>query len=423
MTVFQSRKKRFVQAGALALTAALITGVAAQGPRIAEASVYSGEKDARAGVVGELGEFQAKAYATSLTLADSGLSVVAADENDAEAADSSDTEAADTAKKEGTADAEKADEWASRTVANVETSMNVRGSAGEDGSIVGYLRRGDVAEVVSRADGWTEIRSGNVHGFVSDAYLLFGAEAEELADSITPLTATSTTDGLRVRGDASTDAGVISQLDSGEALAADASYDMAGGWVKVSVNGKEGYVNADYVTVERKYPVAVTVEEQQAIDAAAAKKAAEEAKAKAAAEEAAAAKKASSNQKAYDGSSTQNAAVEVSVDDTTLLAGIIYCEAGNQPYEGQVAVGAVVMNRVRSGRYPSTIHDVIYQRSQFGPAGSGKLARAIADGSYKKCLSAAQDALAGTDPTNGAIGFKSTRSGHSGVVIGAHVFF
>ena len=80
MTVFQSRKKRFVQAGALALTAALITGVAAQGPRIAEASVYSGEKDARAGVVGELGEFQAKAYATSLTLADSGLSVVAADE-------------------------------------------------------------------------------------------------------------------------------------------------------------------------------------------------------------------------------------------------------------------------------------------------------------------------------------------------------
>lgn len=423
MTVFQSRKKRFVQAGALALTAALITGVAAQGPRIAEASVYSGEKDARAGVVGELGEFQAKAYATSLTLADSGLSVVAADENDAEAADSSDTEAADTAKKEGTADAEKADEWASRTVANVETSMNVRGSAGEDGSIVGCLRRGDVAEVVSRADGWTEIRSGNVHGFVSDAYLLFGAEAEELADSITPLTATSTTDGLRVRGDASTDAGVISQLDSGEALAADASYDMAGGWVKVSVNGKEGYVNADYVTVERKYPVAVTVEEQQAIDAAAAKKAAEEAKAKAAAEEAAAAKKASSNQKAYDGSSTQNAAVEVSVDDTTLLAGIIYCEAGNQPYEGQVAVGAVVMNRVRSGRYPSTIHDVIYQRSQFGPAGSGKLARAIADGSYKKCLSAAQDALAGTDPTNGAIGFKSTRSGHSGVVIGAHVFF
>ena len=418
MTVFRSKKQRFVQAGALALTAALISGVAAQGPRFAEASVYAGEKDARAGVVGELGAFQAEAYATSLTLADSGLSVVAADEDEAAAAESSDTQAADTAKREGTAGAEKADEWASRTVANVETSMNVRDSAGEDGSIVGYLRRGDVAQIVSRADGWTEITSGNVHGFVSDAYLLFGAEAEELADSITPLAATSTTDGLRVRGDASTDAGVISQLDSGEALAADASYDTEGGWVKVSVNGSEGYVNADYVTVERKYPTAVTVEEQQAIDAAAAKKAEEEAKAKAAAEEAAAAK-----QKAYDGSSTQNEAVAASADDTTLLAGIIYCEAGNQPYEGQVAVGAVVMNRVRSSRYPSTISAVIYQKSQFGPAGSGKLARAIANGSYKKCLAAAQEALAGSDPTNGAIGFKSTRSGHSGVVIGAHVFF
>ncbi|MEE3481969.1 MAG: SH3 domain-containing protein, partial [Lachnospiraceae bacterium] len=194
MTLFRSKKQRFVQAGALALTAALIAGVAAESPRVAEASVYAGEKDARAGVVGQLGELQAEAYATSLTLADSGLSVVAAE--DAEAAESSDTQAADTAKREGTAGAEKADEWASRTVANVETSMNVRGNAGEDGSIVGYLRRGDVAQVVSRADGWTEITSGNVHGFVSDAYLLFGAEAEELADSITPLTATSTTDGL-----------------------------------------------------------------------------------------------------------------------------------------------------------------------------------------------------------------------------------
>ena len=47
--------------------------------------------------------------------------------------------------------------------------------------------------------------------------------------------------------------------------------------------------------------------------------------------------------------------------DKELLAALIFCEAGNQPYEGQVAVGAVVMNRVKSGSYSDTISDVIYQ--------------------------------------------------------------
>lgn len=50
----------------------------------------------------------------------------------------------------------------------------------------------------------------------------------------------------------------------------------------------------------------------------------------------------------------------------TLLASIIFCEAGNQPYEGQVAVGAVVMNRVNSDIYPNSIEEVIYQPGQFG---------------------------------------------------------
>lgn len=74
----------------------------------------------------------------------------------------------------------------------------------------------------------------------------------------------------------------------------------------------------------------------------------------------------------------QNAAVEATVDDVTLLAAIIQCEAGNEVYEGQLAVGAVVMNRVRSGGYPGTVHDVIYQKSQFPPAGAGSVANVAA---------------------------------------------
>ena len=62
------------------------------------------------------------------------------------------------------------------------------------------------------------------------------------------------------------------------------------------------------------------------------------------------------------------AAAAQAARDQELLAALIFCEAGNQPYEGQVAVGAVVMNRVRSGSFPNTITEVIYQSGQITPA-------------------------------------------------------
>ena len=59
--------------------------------------------------------------------------------------------------------------------------------------------------------------------------------------------------------------------------------------------------------------------------------------------------------------------VTFAAGDLDLLAAIIYCEAGNQPYIGQVAVGNVVMNRVKSAVFPNTILEVIYQKRQFSP--------------------------------------------------------
>ena len=75
-----------------------------------------------------------------------------------------------------------------------------------------------------------------------------------------------------------------------------------------------------------------------------------------------------------------------------LMASIIYCEAGNQPYEGQVAVGAVIMNRVKSGSYPNSIEEVIYQSGQFGPATTGWLNRVRSSKGYSQtALQAAVD--------------------------------
>ena len=81
---------------------------------------------------------------------------------------------------------------------------------------------------------------------------------------------------------------------------------------------------------------------------------------------------------------TQLEAANVMAGEQELLAALIYCEAGNQPYEGQVAVGAVVMNRVRSGSYPNTISEVIYQSGQFGPAMTGWLIRFFASGGIQR---------------------------------------
>lgn len=107
--------------------------------------------------------------------------------------------------------------------------------------------------------------------------------------------------------------------------------------------------------------------------------------------------------------------------DEDLLAALIFCEAGGEPYQGQVAVGAVVMNRVRSGRYPGTISGVVYQRGQFGPATTGKLGRVLASGrTTESCRQAARDAMAGVNPVGGATSFGD--GVYSGIQIGAHWF-
>ena len=103
-----------------------------------------------------------------------------------------------------------------------------------------------------------------------------------------------------------------------------------------------------------------------------------------------------------------------------LLAALIFCEAGNQPYKGQVAVGAVVMNRIASGKYPNSMKAVIYQRGQFGPDATGKLDRVLRNGSYTATnLQAAEDALNGVDPVEGCLYFGC---GKKGIKIGAHYF-
>lgn len=87
--------------------------------------------------------------------------------------------------------------------------------------------------------------------------------------------------------------------------------------------------------------------------------------------------------------------------DVQLLARAINGEARGEPYEGQVAVGAVILNRVKASNFPNTISGVIYQPGAFTAVADGQINVALEDEST--VVKAARDALNGWDPTGGAI--------------------
>lgn len=307
------------------------------------------------------------------------------------------TEEVQTAAAEETELTPEAQEWEKRVMANVEEDMNIRTAPDENSEVAGKFYRGDVAEVVSADAEWTQIVSGNVTGYVKNDYLVYGMEANELANEVCSVYATVNTDGLRLRNEPNEAAEIITTANTGDKLKVDKDVQTDGNWVAVHTSDATAYVSAEYVGVELNLGTALNSEEVAAKEAKEAEeKAAEEGK---------------------------KPAVAASTDEVTLLGALIQCEAGSGSYEGMVAVGAVVMNRVRSSGYPGSISGVIYQAGQFPPALNGSVANVAAGGVRSACLQAAREAIGGRDNTSGALSFRSAASGASGTVIGANVFF
>jgi hypothetical protein len=201
---------------------------------------------------------------------------------------------------------------------------------------------------------------------------------------------------LRVRKEPGEDTEILGLLELGTDLEVAGGEEETEGWIPVIYQGKHGYVSADYVTISLSINEGETLEEIEERERLAALE-----KAKLV---------------------TSYSSVSANVDDTTLLAAIIQCEAGNQSYEGKLAVGAVVCNRVRSGSYPNNIHDVVYQKSQFGPATNGMLDKALSGNISDSCRQAAAEALGGATNVGNALHFRRA-GGRDGVIIGDHVFY
>jgi cell wall-associated NlpC family hydrolase len=152
-------------------------------------------------------------------------------------------------------------EYKDLAFAQVTNYVNIRSKASEEGEILGKLYNNSAATVISKEDDWYKIRSGSVTGYIKGEFLITGADAEKLAESVGTRIATVNTTTLKVRAKAAADAEVLTLVAEGD------DYQVAKeqeDWVKIKLDENSyGYVSTDYVRLETVYEEAVSIEEEQ----------------------------------------------------------------------------------------------------------------------------------------------------------------
>lgn len=296
--------------------------------------------------------------------------------------------------------------------------------------VVGVMYSGTEADIVKLGSEWTEVTSGGVTGYIKNTDVLFGKEAQKIAETIGDKEAVAKSDGLVVYSEASASSSQVAELSKGESVGA---YEECDGYVMISHEGGYGYVKADGVSISYGLDSAISIEEEkkrQAEEAAAAaKKAAEEAAAKAAA---------AAKEKYASVSTTARSSYSASADEIHLLAAIVYWESGWEPANGQLAVANVVLNRVLSSRFSqNTIASVIYAPGQFsGVAENGAPSarfQAVLNMSNEQlnqrgCYDAAVTALSGQNNIGDLLFFINVRKANynkytSYTIINNHCFY
>ncbi|MCL2050433.1 MAG: C40 family peptidase [Lachnospiraceae bacterium] len=146
-------------------------------------------------------------------------------------------------------------------IAQVRNYVNIRSLPSEDGEILGKLYNNSVGDLLSEEDGWFEIKSGSVIGYVKGEFCITGEEAIELAKEVGTRMATVNTTTLKVRGEPSTEAVVLGLIPIEDELLV---LEELGDWVKVSVEEGDGFVHADYVDLSTDFVSAESKEEEAA---------------------------------------------------------------------------------------------------------------------------------------------------------------
>lgn len=160
---------------------------------------------------------------------------------------------------------EDENEYANFAIADVNDYVNVRNQPSTDGTIVGKIYDGSVAQVLATAgenDEWFQITSGNVEGYIKAEFFIYGEDAAAVMDAYVTKYAQVKADRLNVRKEPSTESSRIGYIDHGEKVKL---VEDCGDWIKILyTNSKEGYVSAEYVLILEEYSYAKTLEEERA---------------------------------------------------------------------------------------------------------------------------------------------------------------
>ena len=287
-------------------------------------------------------------------------------------------------------------------VIDAKDMLDIHAEANTASAVIGQVMEDGHVAILAKYNDWVQIQAGEIAGWVPAENLVETEISNEEAVAANEQVIAERTGATASEDEFFAEEEV--QQDETAALQAEASE-----------------------AVQNEIEEVQTAEEAARLEAEAQAKAAEEAarleaeaQAKAAAEEAARIA-AEAQQAALAAQAAQTAAI--SAEELKLLANIIYCEAGSESYVGKVAVGNVIMNRVKSASQPNTITEVVYAKGQFSPVRNGSLQRALSsDKADAACYQAAIEALAGAQPVGGKLFFRRN-NGRSGQVIGHHVFY
>lgn len=149
----------------------------------------------------------------------------------------------------------------SLVIAKVNDYVNVRNMPGEEGDIIGKLYDKSVGTFISETNGWYEIKSGSVTGYVKGEYCVTGDDAVELAKAVGTRIATVTTTTLKVREEPGLDTIVLGMVPIEDELIVTEELD---GWVRVNIEEGDGYVSTDYVSLTTEFVQAESKEEEEA---------------------------------------------------------------------------------------------------------------------------------------------------------------
>ena len=288
-------------------------------------------------------------------------------------------------------------------VIDAKDMLDIHAEANTASAVIGQVMEDGHVAILAKYNDWVQIQAGEIAGWVPAENLVETEISNEEAVAANEQVIAERTGATASEDEFFAEEEV--QQDETAALQAEAS--------KAAQNEIE-----EVQAAEEAARIEAEAQAQAAAEEAA--RLAAEAQAKAAAEEAAQLE-AEAQQAALAAQAAQTAAI--SAEELKLLANIIYCEAGSESYVGKVAVGNVIMNRVKSASQPNTITEVVYAKGQFSPVRNGSLQRALSsDKADAACYQAAIEALAGAQPVGGKLFFRRN-NGRSGQVIGHHVFY